>query len=534
MARVIRFPLQMKDGAAVRTLEELRDHFDPESVLGYFADGKLKTWLANRYYDELAQKVGELTVDSPDLHQKLCEIIGVEFSEENADVPDIEQVQRRQEKLRILSQITDDKAILDNVDAVAFDQDELYDILDEAPTVVYMYGDKFSIPYAKGGITYIGVNRPEVSLEKNEFDYNNHGILLKNVAVPKDQSIITIQFAEHLILKGKYQEAFPIVQMLAENGNARAMYHMAQYYAEGFNTVRIDYNLRNEWCTNAFSYHEPLSSYAYATWCLDEENREKQYKNLFFTIKELAEENDPFAQDILGIMYGRGREIENNLSQSKNWLEKAARSNLAQALFEYGEILISQIWEEKFILLHSMNSLDGTFQAVNSLIVSGSLIVGSNQNTIQKTSKKDSTDDRSETLLKCYLTAAKQGHIDAQRKLGLLYEGKTQEHEKNTYISPEECISIVPMDMKMSLEWYQKAADQGVESDKSEIEKAEMRMNDTKMRMSGKKRCGLCNTYVNKDCFVCPNCGANLRYLNVSNEGGKMDKFFNGIKGLFG
>ena len=55
MAKKIRFPLQMKDGAAVRTLEELREHFDLESVLGYFSDGKLKTWLADRYYDEMAQ-----------------------------------------------------------------------------------------------------------------------------------------------------------------------------------------------------------------------------------------------------------------------------------------------------------------------------------------------------------------------------------------------------------------------------------------------------------------------------------------------
>ncbi len=47
MARKIRFPLRMKNGAEVRTLEELRENFDLESVLGYYTDGKLQTWLAD-------------------------------------------------------------------------------------------------------------------------------------------------------------------------------------------------------------------------------------------------------------------------------------------------------------------------------------------------------------------------------------------------------------------------------------------------------------------------------------------------------
>ena len=46
MARIIRFPLKMKNGAEIRTLDELKENFDLESVLGYFTDGKLATWLA--------------------------------------------------------------------------------------------------------------------------------------------------------------------------------------------------------------------------------------------------------------------------------------------------------------------------------------------------------------------------------------------------------------------------------------------------------------------------------------------------------
>ena len=146
MAKKIRFPLMMKDGTAVRTLEELREHFDLESVLGYFADGKLKTWLADRYYDEKAQKIAELTAGMPDLNAKLCEILGVDYSAESDDI-DFEYLQKRQKKLNALKMITDDQTILEKVDAVAFDQDELFDILDEAPAKIYLCGEQFSIPY---------------------------------------------------------------------------------------------------------------------------------------------------------------------------------------------------------------------------------------------------------------------------------------------------------------------------------------------------------------------------------------------------
>lgn len=226
MAKKIRFPLKMKDGTDVRTLEELREHFDLESVLGYFADGKLKTWLADRYYDEMAQKLDALSADMPDLNAQLCGVIGVEYSELEDDT-DFEALQRRQEKLRVLREVTDDQQILDNVDAVAFDQDELFDILDEAPAVIYLYGEKFSIPFAKGNITYIGINNPEVSLEKNELEYKKNGILLNNIIFENAAYSFNIQLAEDLMNQERYDEVYPILLQLSENGDKKAQWYLA-------------------------------------------------------------------------------------------------------------------------------------------------------------------------------------------------------------------------------------------------------------------------------------------------------------------
>lgn len=48
MAKKIKFALTMKDGTKVRTLNELREHFDLERVIGYFLDGRLQKWLEDR------------------------------------------------------------------------------------------------------------------------------------------------------------------------------------------------------------------------------------------------------------------------------------------------------------------------------------------------------------------------------------------------------------------------------------------------------------------------------------------------------
>ena len=167
MARKIRFPLKLKNGTEARTIEELQANFDLESVLGYFADGKLYTWLADRYYDDKAEAVSALSADMPDLNQKLCAIFGVEYQDEN--VEDLEVIQRRKEKLAILSVFTDDKEILNNIDFVAMNQDDLFEILDGSPEKVYLYGEKFSIPFEKEDIRYIGLNHPVVHLEDKKY-----------------------------------------------------------------------------------------------------------------------------------------------------------------------------------------------------------------------------------------------------------------------------------------------------------------------------------------------------------------------------
>ena len=55
--KLIRFPLQLADGTGARSLEELREHGDVESVLKHYREGTLARWLRAFGQQELAEKV---------------------------------------------------------------------------------------------------------------------------------------------------------------------------------------------------------------------------------------------------------------------------------------------------------------------------------------------------------------------------------------------------------------------------------------------------------------------------------------------
>lgn len=72
MAKKVRFPLVMPDGVEARTIEELREHFDLNRVREYYKDGKLITWLEDRYYTDEVEKVRNLNPEEKDFATQLC------------------------------------------------------------------------------------------------------------------------------------------------------------------------------------------------------------------------------------------------------------------------------------------------------------------------------------------------------------------------------------------------------------------------------------------------------------------------------
>ena len=184
MARKKRFALLIEDGAEVRNIDDLRAHFDIGSIVRDFCNGKLLNWLEDRYYDEEAAAIKALSPDDYDFQKKLYEIFGQETPEE---------VERRKKRLNRLKNFTNDEKILSNVDKVAFDQEELADLLDEGADEIYLCANRFVIPLRVKNKNCIGIkDAVAIIRSKNPVNFGELGIKFQNVAFDDAyQKIIT-------------------------------------------------------------------------------------------------------------------------------------------------------------------------------------------------------------------------------------------------------------------------------------------------------------------------------------------------------
>ena len=431
MARKIRYPLEMKNGASVRTIEDLQNNFDIDSVLGYFLDGKLETWLRDRYYDEKAEAISQLSHDDEELASKICEIIGVKWKSDSESV-DLEIIQRRKEKLDIIRGFTCDREIIDNIDYVALNQDDLFDILDMSPKNVWLYGEKFSIPIGKKNVLYIGLNDPLVILERDKYvgDYVKADISFKDVSFEKYID------PEQRYIEGRWKEAFPELLSMAENGNPRAMYIVASSYQEGCG-VYIDASKCREWLVKAYGYNEPISTMNYAYQCCeDNEERQKNILKMFSEpLKKLAETGDILAK----------YEYANYLKcytedkvRAFQIMKECADCGFIQAQYQLGDYYnIGEGVEEdnvKAVEWFRKAAEHGYIPAQNSLGVCYDTGKGVEKDYVK--------------AVEWYRKAADQGWYFGQHNLGLCYYYGTGVEEDNV----------------KAVEWFRKAADQGYDS----------------------------------------------------------------------
>ena len=181
MAKKIRFPLELADGTQARTLEDLQEHFDLESVLSYYKNGKLLTWLRDRYLESEAEAVEALDETAADFLKQFCGIFGAEYKDHSVD---LEEIARRQERLAKLRTYTDEVEFIDHIDLVAFDQEDLADLLDDGQKEIYLCGDRFDIPVSQHGVHYKGITNPVLHLTgKLPEDMEETGITFENCTV---------------------------------------------------------------------------------------------------------------------------------------------------------------------------------------------------------------------------------------------------------------------------------------------------------------------------------------------------------------
>ena len=354
----IKFALKMKDGAEVRTLDQLREHFDLASVLGYYSSGRLYDWLESRGYDE-AEKLKALNPSSVSFQRDLCEVLGVSHSEmENPDLS-LSEIAARNGRLERLKQFTVDDAILAAVDRVAFIQEELYALLTRtectsfagtsksygisvssigssiaAKRTVYLCEGLFTIPADVGHIVYIGIGDPEIELPGDTLE---EGIDLQHIRF--DVGSFLEGHSDHEkffhVFDKNHALGIRLLHVSEENGSVIAQAVLGECYMRGFGVEKNSAEAIN-WLVKAAERDDPIAQEQLGHHYRYGEGVEKNLAEAVRWSLKAAEHGNANAQTRMGILYEHGQGVEKSLQDAVRWYQKAAEQGYSTAQYYLG------------------------------------------------------------------------------------------------------------------------------------------------------------------------------------------------------
>ncbi|WP_304239817.1 SEL1-like repeat protein [Phascolarctobacterium succinatutens] len=443
MMKKIKLPLEMADGVKVRTLDELKDNWSLEKVVENYLNGRLATWLNDRYYTELAEQVSALAEvqDNTALQKELCRIFDVDFEDEE-DI-DVDAVSERNRKLEALRQYTADDTIFKNVDIVAFDQEELGDILDSGENIIYLFNNTFSIPLSVKNKKYIGIGKAECLIHsKDVVDFAELGIEFENVVFDeKYRKIEEEESPSKFYNEGckyfeakQYKEALECFKKATSKNHAGALFHVGKIYDLALG-VEQDYRLAAEYYSKAVSFNSGKAANNLANMYRDGVGLEKDMKKAIELYKKAIDGGSYVALANLGDMYNLGQGVEQNYEEAMKWYKKAADGGIAWSMNEIGD------------LYYNGNGVDANYtEAVNWYRKGAEAGNANAMNNLGWMYQNGKGVEQSDTeAVKWYRKGAEAGNANAMCNLGWMYENGQGVEQSNTE----------------AVKWYKKAADGG-------------------------------------------------------------------------
>ena len=443
MRKKIKLPLEMADGVKVRTLDELKDNWSLEKVVENYLNGRLATWLNDRYYTELAEQVNALAEvqDNTALQKELCRIFDVDFEDEE-DI-DVDAVSERNRKLEALRQYTADDTIFKNVDIVAFDQEELGDILDSGENIIYLFNNTFSIPLSVKNKKYIGIGKAECLIHsKDVVDFAELGIEFENVVFDeKYRKIEEEESPSKFYNEGckyfeakQYKEALECFKKAASKNHVDALFHVGKIYHLALG-VEQDYRLAAEYYSKAVSFNSGKAANNLANMYRDGVGLEKDMKKAIELYKKAIDGGSYVALANLGDMYNLGQGVEQNYEEAMKWYKKAADGGIAWSMNEIGD------------LYYNGNGVDANYtEAVNWYRKGAEAGDANAMGNLGWMYRNGQGVEQSDTeAVKWYRKGAEAGNANAMCNLGWMYENGQGVEQSNTE----------------AVKWYKKAADGG-------------------------------------------------------------------------
>lgn len=240
----------------------------------------------------------------------------------------------------------------------------------------------------------------------------------------------------HLFLTDHTKKAYEQIREAADEGNAIALYMMAEYFWEGYGVQPINKQKAIAYFKKSYEAGYPVAGYDVAASLPDGSPEQKEIRNhVKDNILELANEEDVFAQASAAWGYREGYGTAVDHVEAVKWVRKAAEQGFARAQYDLGLMYefgrgVERSYEK---------AVEWVLKAAEQGLVDAQYILGGMY--INGAGVEQSYEKAAEWVLK----AAEQGLADAQYDLGAMYyygNGVEQSDEK-------------------AVEWYQKAAEQG-------------------------------------------------------------------------
>lgn len=145
-----------------------------------------------------------------------------------------------------------------------------------------------------------------------------------------------------LFLTDHTKKAYEQIRKAADEGNAIALYMMAEYFSEGYGVQHINpegYGVQHINQQKAIAYFKksyeagyPVAGHDVAASLPDGSPEQDEIRNhAKDNILELANEGDACAQNNLGAMYYYGHGVEQSDEKAAEWVLKAAKQGFADA-----------------------------------------------------------------------------------------------------------------------------------------------------------------------------------------------------------
>ena len=240
----------------------------------------------------------------------------------------------------------------------------------------------------------------------------------------------------HLFLTDHTKKAYEQIREAADEGNAIALYMMAEYFWEGYGVQPINKQKAIAYFKKSYEAGYPVAGYDVAASLPDGSPEQKEIRNhAKDNILELANEGDVFAQASAAWGYREGYGTAVDHVEAVKWVQKAAKQGYARAqcnlgwMYEYGRGVERSY--EKAVEWYRKAAEQGFARAQYNLG-----LMYDNGTGVEQSDEK---------AAEWYLKAAEQGDAHAQCNLGFMYLNGTG----------------VERSYEKAREWWQKAADQG-------------------------------------------------------------------------